>query len=269
MSADPSDAKVVATHSAPIAHIELNRPTKLNALDLDCLDQLEQHIQAAEEDAAVHVVLLSGRGRCFCAGADLSVVEAAVTDSRFDAFLRRWHEVFGRLERCSKPTIAAVHGMALAGGFELTQVCDVVVIGDATKVGDQHAKFGLFPGGGSTQRLPRLVGRRAATWMLLSGETISPGKAVALGVANEVVPEAEVVARARGLAEDLAERSVAASQAIKEALLRTADLDLAAGLDVELEIAVAHMSSPDAARGLAAFRSRSTPDFGYTRPAIG
>lgn len=269
MNDDPSNAKVVTTHSPPIAHIELNRPTKLNALDLDCLDQLEKHIEAAEEDDAVHVVLLSGRGRCFSAGADLSVVEAAVADARFDAFLRRWHEVFGRLERCSKPTIAAVHGLALAGGFELTQVCDVVVIGDATQVGDQHAKFGLFPGGGSTQRLPRLVGRRAATWMLLSGAAISPERAAALGLANEVVPEADVMARARGLAEDLAERSVAASRAIKEALLRTRDLDLAAGIDVELEIAVAHMSSPDAARGLAAFTSRSTPDFGYTRPATG
>jgi enoyl-CoA hydratase/carnithine racemase len=269
MNADSSDVKVCATHSPPIAHIELNRPTKLNALDLDCLNQLEQHIVDAEKDDDIRVVLLSGRGRCFCAGADLGVVDAAIADSRFDAFLRRWHEVFGRLERCSKPTIAAVHGMALAGGFELMQVCDVVVIGDTTTVGDQHAKFGLFPGGGSTQRLPRLVGRRAATWMLLSGEAISPESAVALGLANEVVPEAEVVSRARGLAEGLAERSVAASQAIKEALLRTGDLDLAAGIEVELEIAVAHMSSPDAARGLAAFRSRSTPDFGYTRPAAG
>lgn len=269
MIAESSDAKVVATHSGPVAHIELNRPTKLNALDLDCLDQLAAHIEAAERDDAIHVVLLSGRGRCFCAGADLSVVEAAVADSRFEGFLLRWHDVFGRLERCTKPTIAAVHGMALAGGFELTQVCDVVVIGDSTKVGDQHAKFGLFPGGGSTQRLPRLVGRRAATWMLLSGAAISPERAAALGLANEVVPEAEVVTRARALAEELAERSVAASRAIKEALLRTRDLDLAAGIDIELEIAVAHMSSPDAARGMAAFRSRSTPEFGYTRPAIG
>ena len=269
MNAGATDAKVVTTHSLPIAHIELNRPTKLNALDLDCLDQLEMHIQAAEADEDVHVVLLSGRGRCFCAGADLSVVEAAVADARFDVFLRRWHDVFGRLERCSKPTIAAVHGMALAGGFELTQVCDVVVIGDTTKVGDQHAKFGLFPGGGSTQRLPRLVGRRAATWMLLSGAAISPESAAALGLANEVAPEAEVLSRARELALDLAERSVAASRAIKEALLRTRDLDLDEGLKVELEIAVAHMSSPDAARGLAAFRSRSTPDFGYTRPVTG
>ena len=268
MTAAPQGA-VALTISPPIAHIELNRPTKLNALDLDCLDLLEQHIDAADADPDVRVVLLSGRGRCFCAGADLGVVDAALADGRFEDFLRRWHQVFDRIERCSKPTIAAVHGMALAGGFELTQVCDLVVIGDGTKLGDQHAKFGLFPGGGSTQRLPRLVGRRVATWMLLSGEPVSPERAVALGLANKVAPEGEVLTHALELAEVLAERSVHASAAIKYALQRTADLDLAAGIDIELEIAVAHMSSPDAARGLAAFTARSTPDFGYARPVVG
>jgi enoyl-CoA hydratase/carnithine racemase len=249
----------------PVARIELNRPGKLNALDLNCLDKLEGSIEAAEADDDVRVVLLSGRGRCFCAGADLRVVDAALAEAQFDVFLRRWHQVFNRIEACSKPTIAAVHGLALAGGFELTQVCDLVVIGDGTKLGDQHAKFGLFPGGGSTQRLPRLIGRRAAAWMLLSGEAVSPTQALSLGLANEVVPEADVSARALALAQLLAERSVANSRAIKDALRRTRDLDLPSGIDVELEIAVAHMSSPDAAQGLAAFTARTTPDFGYVR----
>jgi enoyl-CoA hydratase len=144
-----------------------------------------------------------------------------------------------------------------------------VVIGDATRVGDQHAKFGLFPGGGSTQRLPRLIGRRAATWMLLSGEAISPQQALELGLVNEIAAEDAVLDRARELAETLCERSVAGSRAIKEVLRRTRDVDLDAGISIELEHAVAHMDSPDAARGLRAFHSRSTPDFGYLRPRKG
>jgi enoyl-CoA hydratase/carnithine racemase len=260
---------VLCTVTPPLAHIELNRPTKLNAVDLECLDRLEEFIEAAELDSRVRAVIISGRGRCFCVGADLSVVEEAIAASAFDAFLRRWHEVFGRIERCTKPTIAAVHGLALAGGFELTQVCDLVVIGDATQIGDQHAKLGLFPGGGSTQRLPRLVGRRAATWMLLSGEAVTAERASALGLVNDVAPESQVLVRARTMAELLAERSVENSRAIKEAIWRGVDLDLSAAIDVERELAVAHMSSADAALGLAAFTSRSRPDFGYLRPAAG
>jgi enoyl-CoA hydratase/carnithine racemase len=261
--------KVTFSTDGPIARIELNRPDKLNALDLECLDLLEYHLKQAEADEQVRVVVLSGRGRCFCAGADLAVVDEALARGEFDAFLRRWHSVFASIEACSKVTIGAVHGMALAGGFELTQVCDLVVIGDGTRIGDQHAKFGLFPGGGSTQRLPRMVGRRTATWMLVSGETVSPADAVTLGLANEVVPELDVMAHAEEMALVVAERSVAASRAIKDALARGRDLDLAAALDLERTIAVRHMSSEDAQRGLAAFKSRTVPDFGYRRPPQG
>jgi enoyl-CoA hydratase/carnithine racemase len=268
VNSQPEDSTVLRIQP-PVAHIELNRPEKLNAVDLDVLDQLVSHIDAAETDPEVRAVVISGRGRCFCAGADLHVVESAITEGRFDEFLRRWHEVFARVERCSKPTIAAVHGMALAGGFELLQVCDLVVIGDATRLGDQHAKFGLFPGGGSTQRLPRLIGRRAATWMLLSGEAITPQKALELGLVNEVVPEAAVNDRAKELAKMLSERSMGASKAIKEVLLRSRDVDLDAGITIELEQALVHMASADAALGLQAFRSRSTPDFGYLRSTKG
>lgn len=259
------EASTLLTIQPPVAHIELNRAHKLNALDLSVLDELVSHIDAAEADPEVRAVIISGRGRCFSAGADLLVVESAISEGRFDDFLRRWHEVFSRIERCSKPTIAAVHGMALAGGFELMQVCDLVVIGDATRVGDQHAKFGLFPGGGSTQRLPRLIGRRAATWMLLSGDAVSPQQALELGLVNQVVAEDAVLDRARELAETLSERSPAASRAIKEILRRSRDVDLDTGIALELDVAVAHMTSSDAALGLDAFRSRSTPDFGYLR----
>jgi len=207
--------------------------------------------------------------RCFCAGADLSLVGSVIAEGKIDDFLSRWHNVFARIEGCSKPTIAAIHGMALAGGFELMQVCDLAVMGDASRVGDQHAKFGLFPGGGSTQRLPRLIGRRAATWMLLNGDSIEPGQALALGLVNDVVAEDAVAERAREIGETLAERSMVASRAIKEVLKRTRDVDLAKGIDIEREIAAAHMASPDVARGLYAFKSRTAPDFGYLQPANG
>jgi len=145
-------------------------------------------------------------------------------------------------------------------------VCDLVVVGASARLGDQHANFGLFPGGGSTQRLPRLIGRRAATWMLLSGEPVDAPTALGLGLANRVAPDGDVLETAGDMALHLAERSPAASRAIKQALRQGMHLPLHDALDVERSIAVEHLASADAARGLAAFASRTQPDFGYRRP---
>jgi enoyl-CoA hydratase/carnithine racemase len=260
--------KVLAERDGPVLTVTLNRPDKLNALDPECCDLLEEHFAAADGDPTVRAVILAGNGRGFCAGADLAVVAGIAADrDAFDAFLRRWHMAFGVIEACGKPTIAAVTGFALAGGFELTQVCDLVVMGSSARLGDQHANFGLFPGGGSTQRLPRLIGRRAATWMLLSGEPVDAPTALALGLANRVAPDDDVLDTARDMALHLAERSTAASRAIKRSLRDGSHLPLRDALEVERGIAVEHMASADAATGLAAFAGRTRPDFGYRRPA--
>ncbi|HSY14400.1 MAG TPA: enoyl-CoA hydratase/isomerase family protein [Jatrophihabitantaceae bacterium] len=256
--------KVTYERSGPIAYLRLNRPDKLNAIDYDCLDLLERHIATAAEDDSVAAVIISGNGRCFCAGADLQVVAAAIEAGRgeFDAFLRRWHEVFAAIESSAKPTIAAIHGVAMAGGFELAQVCDFVVISDNAVLADQHANFGLFPGGGSTQRLPRLIARRQATWMLYTGEPIAPSDALACGLVNRVVSAQRVLPVAAEMAHKLAQRSPRATAAIKAAVRRGAALELADALVLERSIAVEHMTSRDAAIGLAAFRTRTRPDFG-------
>jgi enoyl-CoA hydratase/carnithine racemase len=259
--------KILAERAGPVLTVTLNRPDKLNALDRDCLDLLEQHFAEADTDPAVRAVVLAGNGRGFCAGADLAVVGGLAADrDAFDGFLHRWHTVFGTIEACGKPTIAAVTGFALAGGFELTQVCDLVVMGTSARLGDQHANFGLFPGGGSTQRLPRLIGRRAAMWMLLSGDPVDAPTALALGLANRVASDDDVLGMARDMALHLAERSTAASRAIKRSLREGVHLPLGDALDVERSIAVEHMASADAATGLAAFAGRARPDFGYRRP---
>jgi len=166
-----------------VAHLTLNRPTKLNAINGRMLQLLDDDISEIEADPEVRAVLVQARGRAFCAGADLEEVAACLAvPGAFGTWLDEWHRIFRRLEHCSKPTVAAVHGVALAGGLELTQVFDIVVASDDARFGDQHAKLGLFPGGGSTQRLPRLVGRRQARWMLLTGETISAQEAWQYGL---------------------------------------------------------------------------------------
>jgi enoyl-CoA hydratase/carnithine racemase len=253
-----------------IAHVVLNRPAKLNAIDGVCLGLLRQAVQDIEADDAVRAVVLSGAGRAFCAGADLDYVGAQMESAtEFAQFLAEWHGVFGGLERCSKPTIAAVQGVALAGGLELTQVCDVVVAAEDARFGDQHAKFGLFPGGGSTQRLPRLVGARRARWLLLSGEHFTAADAYEFGMVNAVVPPAELLTEALSMAGTLARLSRSASTAIKRAALEGADLTLVEGLQRERELAVDHMLGVDARIGLAAFRERQSPIFSGLRESVG
>ena len=146
-----------------IARVVLNRPAQLNAISPELLEDLDRACAVVERDPDVRVVTLTGAGRVFCAGADLKAVRALVGDpERWSGFLRLWHRVFNRIEALPVPVVAGVHGLALAGGLELTLVADLVVLDAAARLGDQHANFGLVAGGGGSQRLPRLVGARRA-----------------------------------------------------------------------------------------------------------
>ena len=254
---------VTLTVDGPVAVVSLNRPDKLNAINDDVLTGLVASLDAIEADPEVRAVVLRGEGRAFCAGADLSMVSGIVTDPvAFSAFLDRWHAAYSRVADTPLPVIAAVRGVAMAGGFELMQVCDLVVVADDARVGDQHANFGLFPGGGSTQRLPRQTTMRNATWMLLSGEAIDGPTAVSWGLANRSVPSDEVDAVALGMAALLASKSSTATAAMKEALRLGDGLSVPDALARERSIALRQMGSSDAAIGFEAFRSRTTPVFG-------
>jgi enoyl-CoA hydratase/carnithine racemase len=254
--------KILLERQGAIAELILNRPEKLNAIDGDCLRLFREHLAAVENDEQVRVLIVRANGRVFCAGADLEFVGDRVRDPvRFGSFLAEWHRTYDLFAACSKPTIAAVHGLALAGGFELTQVCDFVVSEDDAKIGDQHANFGLFPGGGSTQRLPRLVGERRAKWLLLSGSWISPAEALQFGLVNAVVPAGQASSKAREMAEVLAVKSPLANRNIKQSVHLGLQTDLHTALAVERRIAVEHMQSQDVQIGLQAFRNRTKPEF--------
>lgn len=246
----------------PIAEIILSRPERLNAINRAVLRGLRAAVDYVDADSRVRVVVVRGEGRGFSAGGDLAEVSGLVQDRQaFSRFLDEWHSTFASVEGLCVPVIAAVHGFALAGGFELVQVCDLVVMGDQSRIGDQHANFGLFPAGGSTQRLPRQVSRRTATWLLLSGESLSAESAMSHGLVNRVVPETEVRTAAMEMARVIAGRSASGTAAIKAALRLGADRDVKSAIADEREIALTQMASADAQKGLAAFRGRTVPDF--------
>jgi enoyl-CoA hydratase/carnithine racemase len=261
-----SDGALRLELDGSIAELTISRPERLNAINRAVLRGLRQAVEYIEAEPRIRVAVIGGQGRAFSAGGDLTEVSALVTNSvAFDDFLDEWHATLAAVENLRVPVIAAVHGFALAGGFELVQVCDLVVMGDRSRLGDQHANYGLFPAGGSTQRLPRQMGRRGAAWLLLSGEALEATDAAAAGLVNRVVPEEQVRSAALEMAAVLAERSPSGTAAIKKALRLGAGLDVPAAIRAERPLALAHMASADAQRGFAAFRDRTTPDFSHDR----
>src|SRR2546428_4832490 len=170
-----------------IARVVLNRPDALNAISPGLLEDLDKVCAAIEGDPTVRAVTLTAAGRAFCAGADLKAVRELSPDpEKWARFMRLWHRVFNRIEALPVPVVAGVHGLALAGGLELTLVVDLVVADEAARLGDQHANFGLVAGGGGSQRLPRLICARRAKEMMLLGGWLSAAHAMSWGVVNRV-----------------------------------------------------------------------------------
>ena len=240
-----------------VAHAILDRPAQLNAISPELLRDLDSACDAVEGDAGVRALAITGAGRAFCAGADLSAVQALAPDpERWRGFMDLWHRVFDRIERLPVPVVAGVHGLALAGGLELTMVCDLVVVDAEARLGDQHANFNLLAGGGGSQRLPRLIGARRAKELMLLGGWLEAQQALAWGLVNRVAPAGTVVDAALALARELAEKSVAASRATKLLIDRGLDVDLRTGLALEKRVVAEHMQGEDARAGLRAFAER-------------
>src|SRR5262245_26206777 len=194
----------------------LNRPDRMNAIDTCLATDLRRAVSAFGEDPSVNVILICGAGGNFCVGGDFDEVarlrdtgEQALT-GLFSAF----RSACDAIAAVEIPVVAAVEGVAAAGGFELMQAADIVLISDAATIADSHVKFGMIPGGGSTARLPRVVGRQQAMGLLLSGDRISGSDAVAMGLAYRAYPAGEFDDAVRRFAAVLAGRSREAVVAI-------------------------------------------------------
>jgi len=240
-----------------VARVVLDRPGQLNAISPELLTDLDAACAKIETDAGVRAMTLTGAGRAFCAGADLGVVQELAPDAeRWGVFMDLWHRVFDRIERLPVPVVAGVHGLALAGGLELTMVCDLVVADAEARLGDQHANFALIAGGGGSQRLPRLIGARRAKELMLLGGWIDAHQALAWGLVNRVAPAGTVEEVTLTLARDLAGKSKAASRTAKLLVDRGLDVDLRTGLELEKRLVAEHMRGEDAQAGLRAFAER-------------
>jgi enoyl-CoA hydratase len=215
--------------------------------------ELERSFAELSSDANIRVILLTGSGeRAFAAGADIRALAGTdATSGR--AASERGQQVFLEIERCGKPVIACVNGVALGGGCELALACTFRIASERARLGLPELKLGLIPGYGGTQRLPRLIGRSAALRLMLTGAAVDAAEALRLGLVDEVVPAGDLMARGRAIAGSIAAMAPLAISAVIQAVARGEGLPIDDAMQVEAEIFGALCGTADKREGLAAF----------------
>lgn len=246
------------TGSGAVAILRLNRPEVLNALNSGIMETLVEHLADLDQDDTVAVVVLTGQGRAFAAGADIAELEGQTPVSMLTSpQINRWDQI----RHFSKPLIAAVKGYALGGGMELMMACDMVIAADNAKFGQPEIKIGVMPGAGGTQRLTKTVGKVRAMAMVLTGDMITAAEAKAWGLVNQVVAADAVEAEALALAEKIAAMPQVAVRLAKESILTALDTPLEEGLRHERRLFGTLFATEDQKEGMAAFLAKRSPKF--------
>jgi enoyl-CoA hydratase/carnithine racemase len=246
-----------------IATLTLNRPDALNALSTEMLQEISQAVAEVAEDESVKALVVRGEGRAFCAGADLLFFDTVFEDiSRLPPYVELLNRCFFQLEELPIPTIAAVHGFTLAGGLELMLACDMALAAEDARIGDQHANFGLMPGGGSTQRLPRRVGMQRAMDLLTTGRWLSGVEAMDWGLVLRSVPADSLDEELEKLLANLRTKSRTGLGWIKSITRQGRDLPLREGVALEsLAFVQLFATSPHPQEGIQAFKEKRQPEF--------
>ncbi len=221
-------SKIILEKKSGIAKITLNRPHVLNAVDEELLSELMAALDEIEKDDSINVVILTGAGRAFSVGRDLK----GILEGRERAGGSRYKA----LEDLSKPVIAAVNGYCFTGSFEMAMCADIIIASENAVFADTHARFGVIPGGGQTQRLPRQIGPQKAKELLFTCDTISAHEAERIGIVNKVVPPEKLEEAAMEMAEKILKNIPEALRVIKSLVNKGMKTDLETGLKMEAEM---------------------------------
>jgi enoyl-CoA hydratase len=238
----------------------MNRPEKRNALNAELRSAFLGALEEIGRDSAIRAVVVTGAGdKAFVAGADIAEFEGRSPVDQFRVM--KSPTMFDALERFPKPVIAAVNGFCLGGGMELALACDIRIASTGAKFGQPEVNLGIIPGGGGTQRLPRVVGMGAALRLILSGDMIDATEAHRLGLVEEVVAPDQLMSRAMALAEMIASKSPVAVMAAKEATRAALSMSLSEGMKIETALFQLCFSSEDKAEGVRAFLEKRAAKF--------
>jgi enoyl-CoA hydratase/carnithine racemase len=254
-------ANVLYEKKGAIAYVTVNRPKVLNALNTPTWKDLRTAFEDARDDTAVRGVILTGAGnKAFIAGADIGeLAQATAVDAERSS--RFGQEVLDLIEDLGKPVIAAVNGFALGGGCETAMACTIRLAVDSAKFGQPEVRLGLLPGGGGTQRLPRLVGKGRALQLILSGEMINAQEAYRIGLVNEVVPAADLIARAEAILKKIASNAPIAVKFALDATNKGMETSQGEGLLLEASYFGLCAATEDKKEGTTAFLEKRTPQF--------
>jgi len=244
-----------------IAVVTLNRPKSLNALCNELIGELGTVFGHIGEDRDVAAVIVTGSAKAFAAGADIKEIIQIASPVVAHEFGARIHAVFNRIEGCPKPVIAAVAGFALGGGCELALACDIRIAAENAVFGLPEIKLGVIPGGGGTQRLPRLIGVGRAKELLYTGDSINAQEAYRIGLANKVVPLDSLMDEARKLALKLVKQPAFALKMNKLAVNEGINMDLSSALGHESRCFEILFSTEDRKEGMQAFVEKREPNF--------
>jgi enoyl-CoA hydratase/carnithine racemase len=243
------------------AYVTVNRPKVLNALNTPTWTDLQAAFEDAKADKSVHGVILTGAGdKAFIAGADISEL-AHVDAYEAEESSRFGQGVLDLIENLGKPVIAAINGFALGGGCETAMACTMRITAEHARFGQPEVKLGLLPGGGGTQRLPRLVGKGRALQLILTGETITAQEAYRIGLVNEIVPAASLIERAEAILKQIAANAPIAVKFSLEAANKGLETSQSEGLALEASYFGICAATEDKKEGTTAFLEKRAPQF--------
>ena len=260
----PASPTLLRENRGAVAILTLNRPGKLNALNHELIAALTEALGHIELDPAVRVVVLTGAGRAFSAGADIAAFQRHLHTGAAEAiahFMHPGHQLTRRVESFPKPVIAAVNGLAYGGGCELTEASHLALAAQTATFAKAEVNLGIIPTFGGTQRLPRHVGRKAAIELILTGRTFDAAEAARLGLVNRVVADVDLLGEAVALAEHLATKPPLTLAAALAAIHRGMDAAIDDGLAIEEAAFARIVPTHDAREGVAAFLEKRRPTF--------
>ncbi|MGC9369728.1 MAG: enoyl-CoA hydratase-related protein [Paracoccaceae bacterium] len=252
------DLVAVRLHDDGVAEVAINAPRSLNALSPELIDAMADTVHRLDRDDAARVLLLTGTGRHFCAGADIeAMLDMPVSEAVRTAFTGCCHD----LAKVSKPVVAAVNGYALGGGCELVEMCDIVIAADNAVFGHPEVKLGTMPGAGGSQRLPRALGKHKALDLLMTGRTMDATEAERAGLVSRIVPAEDLLTEARAVAAELAALSQPVLKMIKASVTSTDETPLESGLALERGLFHRSLAFVDSREGMEAFKEKRDPVF--------
>jgi len=254
------EKNLILEREKEIALITVNRPQVLNALNKDTLNELCETFAKLNTDQGVKVIIISGNGKAFVAGADISEMRDYTAEQARE-FTRLGHKTMDTIQNAEKPVIAAVNGYALGGGLELSLACDIILASETAQLGVPEVNLGIIQGFGGTQRLPRLIGKSLAKELIFTADTVTAKRAYEMRMVNRIFPPEDLIPEAKKMALKIAQKGPLALRLVKRVIDKGYNRELSEGCRLEIEAFVDCFNTSDGKEGIRAFLEKRNPIF--------